>query len=96
MLPIFVRGLIAYCTIFEPAFTGAGADQAVLGGMAEDVIESELVRLPVTGKVGPKPSLEQSPALLQHEFEFFDAGSAVDLIQRLTGFVRLKTVPGGS
>ena len=90
-----MRGFIANCTVFEPAFAFVAADQAVLGGMAKNIIESELIRLPVTGEVGAKLLLEQPTALLQNDFKLLCASRTVDFVQYIAGLKPLKTVTRG-
>ena len=93
----FGQGLSSHakCTVFEPAFTLVAADQAVLGGMAKNIIESELIGLAVTGEVGPKLFLEQPTALLQYELRLLYASRTVSFVHHIAGLKLLKTVPCG-
>ena len=91
-----MRGFTAGRAVFQPAFAGVVAHQAVLGGIAKNIVEVELVRLPVAGEVGAQPLLQQSAALLQHEFELLDTGRPVDVIKHVTGFALLQSFPGDS
>lgn len=60
------------------------------------IVEVELIGLPVAGKVGAQPLLQQSAALLQHKFELLDTGGAVDVIHHVAGLALQQSFPGAS
>ena len=80
-LAMIVGSVVSVVPVATPAFHFLWLHQPVLRGMAEEVFESEAVRLTIAGEVGGETFAEQFAALLQHELEFLDAGCAVDVVK---------------
>ena len=67
-----MRRIVAVTAIMQPAFARPRIDQAVFGGMPEDVLERESVNLEIAGKLWTQAFPQQFTALLQHQIELLD------------------------
>lgn len=53
------------------------------GRVPEQVLEGQLVGLPVAGKERGKTLAQQLPTLFQHKLELLDAGSSVEIMEHI-------------
>ena len=92
---VAVCRVVTIVSVQKPALTGVRVNESVLGGVAENTLEDQPVRLTVVGEIGAKNLPQQLAALLQDNFELFYAGRAVGLIGnfiRVSAFQLSKTV----
>ena len=68
----------------------------MLGRMAEQVFETEMVGLAITCKELGEPLAQEFAALLKHEFKLLDAGGAENVVQWLIGARRRLNFRGRS
>ena len=95
VLAVVVRGVVAVVAVAKPAFHRLRLHQPVLGGVAEQILEGESVRLPVAGEEGGEALAQQLAALLQDQLELLDAGRAVDVVKDVVRLPMPLDLPEG-
>ena len=80
---VVMGSVVSVVPIFEPPLSAFDRNQPVACRVAEDVFKRQSIGMQIRGKELSQPHSQQSPALLQNQFEFLYAGCTIYVVRHI-------------